>query len=50
MSIVPAELQNYNKFMTIAKDILKHLGQDCRIKNKDFQEKSSVVFKDYLKL
>lgn len=46
ISIVPAELKNFDIFYVIAKDILLYMGQDTRIRNKAFWKKCKKAFDD----
>lgn len=46
ISVVPKTLSNYESLSTIAKDIMKYLNQDQRIKSKNFKEKSIQAFND----
>lgn len=46
ISIVPKEMKSYDNFTTIVKDILRLMNQDTRIKNKNFEQKSKLVFND----
>lgn len=48
ITIVPSEIQNYQTFLTIAKDILIYMGQEPRLRGKDFFEKTYNVYNDVL--
>lgn len=39
-------MHDYKTFSMIAKDILRIMGQDTRIRNKNFKSKSTIVFED----